>query len=267
MTSLMLKMLVLAASAFLLIRWFEWKSVYYPTRALTDSPDHYGLSFEDVFFETSDRKKLHGWWFPHEKARGNVLMFHGNGGNISTRIWMARDFQQLGLNVLLFDYRGYGRSRGLPGEQGTYADARAAHEEILRRSASPVIFYGRSLGGAVALQRAVEQPPAGLILESTFTSIPDMAAAMYPFLPLKHLCSYRYDNLKKISDVHVPLLMAHSTDDALVPFAHGRKLFESAGSEDRTFVTLSGDHNRSGWLSTPAYWTAISTFISSVLEP
>lgn len=249
-------------------RYFEWKNVYYPTRELSNSPSDLGLDFEEISFVSEDARLLHGWWIPCEGARGTVLHCHGNAGNISSRIELAANLQRLSVNVFLFDYRGYGRSRGFPTERGTYADARAAFEVARARygdsDSPPVVVHGQSLGGAVAIQLALDKPVRGLIVESTFTSVADMARRLYPGWPLHRLVCFQYDNASKIARVSQPKLIAHSRTDELVPFEMGWRLYELA-KEPKEFVTLIGRHNEAGWGTTPEYWGAVARFLDRVL--
>lgn len=259
---------VAAAGAYALARYFEWKNVYFPTRELESTPKDAGLEFEEVRFITEDARLLFGWWIPHPQARGTILHCHGNAGNIGDRVWLAADLHRLGVNVFLFDYRGYGQSRGLPTEKGTYADARAAFEVVRAMhndsDAPPVVVHGQSLGGAVAIQVALDKPVRGLVVESSFTSVTDMAKHLYPGLPLHWVVRYRYNSLEKVARVQVPKLFAHSPADDLVPFDMGRRLFEAA-SEPKEFVELVGGHNEAGWATAPHYWKTLERFIARVL--
>ena len=252
------------------LRFFEWRSLYYPARELKGDPSEMGLEFEDIRFVAEDDCKLHGWWIPHEEARGTVIVFHGNAGNIGDRTWMVGDLHKLGLNIFIFDYRGYGKSSGMTREKGLYRDARAAFEVVRAKYADseepPVILYGRSLGGSVAVQLALEKPVKGLILESTFTSTIAMAKKLYPVLPSRLLCSQRYDSLAKIDRVTVPLMIAHSLDDTLIPYEMGQALFEKATTPTKIFCQLRGDHNDSGWTLQSPYWLQIEAFLDSVLQ-
>lgn len=252
------------------LRWFEWKNIYYPTRTLEATPASVHLDYEDVTFITDDGHVLHGWWIPHGAARGTILHCHGNAGNIGDRVWLAADLHRLAVNVFLFDYRGYGRSRGLPTEQGTYEDARAAYEVIRARyddmEVPPVIVHGESLGGAVAIQLALDKPVAGLVIESTFSSTLDMAATLYPWLPARALCRFRYDSVAKVGRLRVPKLFAHSRDDEMIPYALAEKLYDAA-AEPKARCDLEGAHNDAGWNGTPAYWEALQTFVDNILGP
>lgn len=233
---------------FLLLRWFERANVYQPARALRVSAAVLGRPFEDVTFTAQDGTRLHGWFFPaapdSPRRHLAVLHCHGNGGNISHRLDIADTLLETGVNVLLFDYRGYGRSRGRPTEEGTYRDAVAAHAWLVERGFAPtnIIAFGESLGGAVATELARRVPLAGLVLQSTFTSIPDVGAELFPFLPVRWLARLRYDTRAKLPSIHVPVLILHSRDDTLVRFGHAERNFAAANAPKR-LVELAGDHN------------------------
>jgi hypothetical protein len=172
-----------------------------------------------------------------------VLFCHGNGGNISHRLDKAARLRRTGVSLLFFDYRGYGLSEGAPSEQGTYQDAEAAYQWLLQRGAKGVVFYGESLGCAVATEMARRHPEArGLILESPFTSTVAMAQLIFPRLPVSWILRYRYDNLAKIPGLRMPLLILHSPQDEIVPFAMGKRLF-AAAPEPKRFVEMAGGHN------------------------
>ena len=254
----------------LAVRWFEWRSLFAPSRTLVDTPAREGLAFEEVWFVAEDARALHGWWIPHPEARGTILYCHGNASNIGNRIGLARDLHRLRVNVFLFDYRGYGRSKGWPTEQGTYRDARAAYEVVRARYADaeqpPVIVYGASLGGAIATQLALDKPVRGLILEGAFTSTVDVGRHLYPLLPVRLVVRHRYDALSRIPRITAPKLLAHSRDDQLIPFQLGERLYEAA-AEPRQFFALQGPHDEAGWNNTPAYWPVLEQFVTRTLGP
>lgn len=250
------------------VRWLEWKSTYYPSRGLWCTPADAGLGFEDVEFVSEDARRLHGWWIPVEEEAPTILVCHGNAGNIADRVWLAKDFARLGVNIFLFDYRGYGKSSGFPTERGLYRDARAAYEVVRARYADaerpPVVVYGRSLGGAVAVQLACDRPVRGLILEGTFTSARDMARVIYPWLPLGWVLSQRFDVERKIAQLSgIPKIIAHSRDDEVVPYRLGRRVYQAA-AEPKVFCELTGSHNDSGWETTPSYWREIEQLLQRV---
>lgn len=251
------------------LRWYEWRSLYLPSKKLRMDPSEAGLAFEEVTFVAEDDVRLHGWWIPHEQARGAVLVCHGNAGNIGDRIFMAEFFHALQLNVFLFDYRGFGKSKGIASERGTYRDARAAYELIRARyqhiDQAPVLVYGRSLGGAIALQLALDKPVRGLIIESSFTSVVDMSKLVLPWLPARYLVSQRYNSIGKIPELKVPLLMAHSREDGMIPFEQGQRLFEAA-PDPKEFYMLSGGHNDAGWETSAEYRSALIDFVQRIFS-
>lgn len=252
----------LAFAGFLFI--FQSHHIYYPERVLSVTPHSIGLQFESVSFETTDGVLLSGWFVPSESARGVILFCHGNAGNISHRLDSIQIFHQLGLDVFIFDYRGYGQSEGKPTEQGTYKDAEAAWRYLIEeRQVNPneVIIFGRSLGGAVASWLAQSHTPGGLILESTFTSLPDIAAGLYPYLPVRLLLRFEYNTAEYLGGVDCPVLIVHSRDDEIMPFNHGQQLLESA-KEPKKFLEITGTHNNGFITSGKRYEDGLNTFIS-----
>jgi hypothetical protein len=250
------------------LRFLEWKMIYFPRVEIEATPELLGLKFEDITFIAEDGTKLNGWWLPHAQARGTLIHCHGNAGNLGHRVELAARLHQLGVNVFLFDYRGYGRSRGWPSERGLACDARAAYEFVRAQYGDaerpPILLHGQSLGGAVAARLALEKNVRGLILESAFTSVPDMARQLYPGLPLHRLLTTRYDTLDHVARLAIPKLIAHSPDDELVPFEMGRRLF-AAAAPPKQFVALAGGHNDGLW--TPEYERALHAFIAQTLGP
>lgn len=240
--------------------------VYFPTKDITADPAITGLVFEDIRIPTTDGETLAGWFVPAPAgvADAPVILFcHGNGGNIGGRVWLVQAYHTLGLAVLIFDYRGYGESTGKPSEAGTYTDAAAAWDHLVNdRDIAPhrIIALGRSLGGAVAVELATRVRPGALVVESSFTSARDMAAAMFPFLPIRWLCRFRYDNLAAIGNVHCPVLIAHSRSDEAIPFEHGVKVYGAANTP-KEFLELNGGHNESGIDGDAAYREAFAAFL------
>jgi fermentation-respiration switch protein FrsA (DUF1100 family) len=244
--------------------------IYYPDmpgRDIGPAPDVIGLEYEDVRLTTTDGERLHGWFVPHPSARATLLFAHGNAGNISHRLDSIRLFHDLGLAVLIFDYRGYGLSSGTTTEQGTYRDADAAwHYLVDERGISPeaIVLFGRSLGAAVIADLAARARPGAVILESAFTSVPDMAARLYPWLPVRWLASYRYDNAEKVRKFTAPVMVIHSRDDEIIPFGQGEQLF-AAANEPKQFLELDGGHNDGFHVSRKVYGPAVEAFIGESL--
>ena len=210
------------------------------------TPAAAGLAFEDVTIRTADGEGLHAWWVPaRAPSLGHVLLCHGNAGNVGDRLAHLELLSAAGLDVLAFDYRGYGRSTGRPSEHGLHLDARAARDALLGRDRvepSRVIYVGESLGGAVALALALELPPAGLILQSAFTSVRDMARLHYPLIPLA-LVPDAYPSLRLIAALRTPLLVLHGARDTIVPLMHGEALLEAAPGPKRMHVFPGAGHN------------------------
>jgi fermentation-respiration switch protein FrsA (DUF1100 family) len=249
----------------LMIAAFENRLIFYPTRELAATPADFGLEFEDVTLTTEDGIELHGWWIPAERERAVLLFFHGNAGNIGDRLVSIDIFHRLGLSVFILDYRGYGRSEGTPSENGTYVDGAAAWKYLTAaRSVDPerIVVFGRSLGAAVAAKVAADHPPLGLILESAFTSVPDMATVAFPLLPVRFLTRTRYDNLKRIAEIRCPVMIVHSRDDEIIPFAHAERLF-AAANEPKRLLEIRYGHNDGFVLSGALYLDGVTAFLDA----
>ncbi len=249
-----------------LIFWMQPRLVYFPLSVIETTPEHHGMGYEDVYVETEDGVRLHGWFVPAANARLTVLFLHGNAGNISHRIDSLRIFRDLGLNTFIIDYRGYGRSHGRPTESGTYRDAAAAWRFLTeQRGIAPeaIVVFGRSLGGAVAAWLAEQHRPGGLILESTFSSMPALGADHYPFLPVRWLSRFRYDTVARLKGIDCPVLIAHSRADTIVPYHHAETLL-AAAAPPKTLFEMSGGHNDAFLVSGEAYLQALRRFIDEV---
>ena len=261
----LLRILVLLSAIAALMLLFERRLIYFPQRTLDLTPQALGLASEELALRTEDGVRLHGWFLPVTGSRLTLLVCHGNGGNVSHRLDRALlAHAQLGTDVLLFDYRGYGRSEGSPDEEGTYRDARAAWRWLLARGQPPgrIVIFGESLGSAVALQLALDSEGArALVLESPFASIPEMARAVYPFLPVSPLVRTRYDNLAKVGRLHLPLLVLHGDRDDIVPFAQGRRVFEAAPQPKRFYAIPGASHNDTYLVGGEAYWRVLREFL------
>jgi hypothetical protein len=237
--------------------------VYFPTRQWDDTPTDVGLQYEEIWLTTSDGIKISGWFVPAKNSQRTILFLHGNGGNISHRLSFLEMFRQLGLNCFIIDYRGYGQSEGTPSEVGSYLDAEAAWNYLVNQRQIPsseIIVWGNSLGGGVASWLALQHPPKALILASTFTSAVDIAAAQYPFLPVRLLAKVRYETLSRLDKIQVPILIIHSRGDKVIPYQHALRLFEVA-NQPKQFMEITGGHNNA-WIVKPAYQQKIADFIS-----
>jgi len=245
--------------------------IYFPSRGYDQTPADAGLAFRELSFTTDDGVRLHGWWLP-SRARdrlGQILFCHGNAGNIGDRLLEGLALTAAGFDVLLFDYRGYGASAGEPDEQGTYRDARAARAALRAQPETDparMIYLGESLGGAIALELAVQSPPAGLILQSTFTSMRALARHHYPFV-LPGLIPDWYPSLRIIGRLRAPLLVLHGDRDEIVPLAHGEALFDAAPEPKALHVFAGLGHNDIVATSASEYGSVIAGWASALRVP
>lgn len=238
---------------------------FFPIRPLAATPADWGMAYEEVALETDDGVALHGWYLPKDGAREVVLFLHGNAGNISHRGDSIGLFQSLGLNVFIFDYRGYGLSGGVPSEQGLFRDAGAAWRylvDVRGFDESDIIIFGRSLGGAVAANLASRVQAGGVILESTFSSARDFAREAFPLLSRLVVLRFEFDSAARLESVTSPLLVLHSPEDEIMPFVLGRRLYEAA-NEPKDFVAIRGDHNTGFLVSRPGYDAVLATFLQN----
>jgi pimeloyl-ACP methyl ester carboxylesterase len=209
-------------------------------------PQTYGVKAEDVFFRAEDGVELHAWWIPIRRARGTVLYCHGNAGNITSRIGIYRFLRKAKVNVLAFDYRGYGRSGGRPSEQGVFLDARAAWDFLtgeLGEAPERIVLFGHSLGGAIAIDCAVHRSVAGLVAQSTFTDLREMARVRFPRIPLHLVARNQFRSFEKVSKLEVPKLFIHGTADETIPFQLGQRLFENAAAPKEWYAVPHAGHN------------------------
>jgi len=244
--------------------------LYLPSRRIVQTPAAAGLAFSDMTIETEDGQRLHGWWIPaRSPAAGHILFCHGNAGNVGDRVAHASLLCARGFDVLLFDYRGYGHSSGRPSEEGTYRDARAALACLLEQpnvDAARVFYLGESLGGAVAVDLALERPPAGLVLLSAFTSVRELGRLHYPFLPAS-LLPDAYPTARRIHDLRAPLLVLHGDRDEIVPLSQGRALFDAAPGPKRMHVFPGVGHNDLLQLAGAEFARVIASWASGLRRP
>ena len=249
----------------LLMMLFEKSLIFFPSPYPEGDWTPQGLPVENAHFEAADGARLHGWYVPCDNPRAVVLFCHGNAGNITHRAdTLGSLHNRVGVAVLVFDYRGYGQSEGDPSEEGVYQDARAARAWLAQREGiaeQRIVLLGRSLGGTVAVELAARDGARALVLESTFTSVPDMAAHHYPWLPVRSWIRTRLDALSKIGDYHGPLLQSHGDADTIVPYELAERLFKAA-NEPKQFITLGNhDHNDS---QGHEYYEALGRFLDGL---
>jgi len=248
---------------------FQDQLLFQPSSRLLATPEALGMAYEAVRLDTEDDETLHGWWIPADDvSRGTLLFFHGNAGNISGRLESVKQFHELGLNVLIVDYRGYGQSTGSPSEEGIYRDAETGWEYLTEAQsveAQQVVVFGRSMGGGAATWLAARHTPGAVILESVFTNVPDIGAHHYPFLPVRVLATNQFDNESRVADINAPKLFIHSGGDRIVPFELGRQVYEAA-SEPKRFLEIQGGHNDGFMVSEEAYLREIDDFLEEHLD-
>ena len=243
--------------------------IFHPSAEIVQTPRHAGLEFQDLFFTTADGVRLNGWFIPHPEARATMVWFHGNAGNISHRVENIKLlYDKVKINIFIFDYRGYGRSGGSVSEEGTYRDGAAALDFVkkqLRVDAKNLIIFGRSLGAAVAAEMALRFESRGLILETPFMSIREMAKTVFPILPIGPLLQTRYDVVEKVGKIKVPLLVLHGDRDDVVPYEQGKKVFAAAG-EPKEFYTIGGaTHNDTYLVGGDAYFQRLRSFVETLV--
>jgi uncharacterized protein len=257
-----------------LLRVYESRLIYFPgpERTLATPPPSLGLPVQRVEITTEDAVKLVAWVVPVEPRSSLwLLVCHGNAGNLSEfdRPVHYAGLRQLGLNLLAFDYRGYGESGGTPSEAGLYRDAEAAYRYLTNQlgvPASRIVLFGHSLGSAVAVDLASRVPSAGLIVEGAFTSATERGQELYPYIPVRWIAKSRFNSVDKISRMTVPKLFLHATRDEVIPLAHGRRLYEAA-SPPKTFVELQGGHGDAFDVDSANYFGSIERFLTSLPGP
>lgn len=278
----------------LTLYYMQPKFVYTPIRQLPYTPAELGLDYEDVFFKTSDKQNLHGWFVPASSSQGTsrgaigstngtdaladpvspklangdltVLYCHGQGGNNMFYLDTVNLLNGLGLNCLIFDYRGYGQSTGRPTERGTYCDIRAAYRWLTKTKKIPpekIIIFGWSLGGSLAAYLAGKTKPRGLVVEGAFTSYRNIGARYYPYMPVRMFAAFNYPTIEMIRKVKCPVLVIHSREDETIPFEMGLELYDAA-NEPKEFVEIHGGHNDAFLISSETYKNAWRKWLKSL---
>ncbi len=240
----------------------------YPGAGSDATPATAGLNYNTARLTTTDGFQLNAWYVPAADERGVILFCHGNAGNISNRISTLELLNELGFSIFIFDYRGYGRSEGKPTEAGTYRDAEAAWQYLRSQgyNESEIIIMGRSLGASVAAELAHRHKPRAVVLESSFTSVPDVAAELYPLLPVRWLSRFEYNTLDYLQSITAPVLIVHSRDDEIIPFSHSQRLF-AAANPPKQFLELKGGHNEGIYVSGIDYYrNGLNSFFESYLN-
>ncbi len=268
----MLKLLLAGLAAYaalvLVVYLMQARMLYLanvPGRSLERTPADIGTEFHDVSIDTADGVRLHGWYVPADSDRV-LLFFHGNAGNISHRLESIRQFLQLGLSVLIIDYRGYGQSEGRTTEQGIYRDAEAAWRYLTETNNIPatrIIVFGRSMGASAAAYLAARHRPLALIIESSFTSVPDIAREYYPWLPVRWLSRLRHAAEEFVRQSKSPVLVIHSRDDEIVPLHHGKAIFAAAG-DPKAFLEIRGTHNDAFLRDEQNYLSGLRSFLDQL---
>ncbi len=267
---MLLQILGIVAVSYAVVVLLMWltqdRLVYFPQIAgsATMTPAALRLPYENLRIATADGETLAAWWIPAADAKGAVLVLHGNAGSIADRLDYVQPFHAMAYSVLLVDYRGYGASTGKPTEAGTYADAQAAWRWLTeQRGLQPaqIVVLGESLGGAVAADLAARVQPGALLLVAAFTSATDLGSEIYPWLPVRLISRYRYDTLAQLRRYGGPVMVAHSRDDEIVPFAHGQRLYTAVSGSNK-LLEMRGGHNDAFLFGRPEWTQAVAEFLS-----
>ncbi len=239
--------------------------IYFPDSDVSETPSAIGLEYEAVTLQTRDNVRITGWFVPAEESKFTILFCHGNAGNIADRLEFLKMFNRMGLSTFIFDYRGYGDSEGHPTEKGTYMDAEAAYDYLIREREVPyseIIVMGRSLGGPIASYISSHFPVRALIVESSFTSIKDVAP-FHMVIPAKFFSRFRYNTKEYVKNTDIPVMIIHSRNDEIIPFSHGKELYSAAG-ERKKFLEIEGFHSNGYLQSYEKYKDGLKEFLGAL---
>lgn len=260
-------------SACLFLFFQQTNFIYFPSPVIETTPDAFNVDYQDVWLSVAASngkvERIHGWWIPAKPNAKVLLYLHGNGINIGANVGRAYKFHQLGFSVLLIDYRGYGRSEGTPTESRVYEDAAAAWDYLVKQGHHPseIFIYGHSLGGAIAINLALQHPDAaGLIVESSFTSIEDIAnlQGMFWMFPIHLILNQRFDSISKVGALQVPVLFIHGEADFQVPASMSQQLYASAPKPKYLFLVPEAGHNNVAEIAGFQYLQAVKDFVEQV---
>lgn len=265
----MIKILIIIASSLIAIKigvhFLTNSLLYWPSKILESTPDEFGLLYEDIKFFSSNGSRLHGLFFPAKDAKVTIILFHGNGENIGDRLDFVKELVDLSINVFYFDYQGYGKSEGKPGEKDIYDDAMAAYNLVkIRDDVDPdfIVLFGRSLGGAVAIDLATKVKCYRLITDSTFSSLREVGKKRFPYTPIFLFTPNKYNNSRKISLLNVPVLIIHGTEDETIPFYHGEILYKRANEPKEFYIIEGAGHNNTYLINSSEYFEKIAKFVN-----
>ncbi len=260
-------LVVAGAGLKLLVWWLEPRMAFFPLNGLQETPASLGAPFTDHTISTADGETLRAWWLEHASPRAQIVYWHGNGGNLSLWMPVFADLHKRGFSVLAVDYRGYGESTGRPSERGVYLDGEGAVHYFstrLQKQDIPTIYWGRSLGCAVASYTASKNPPSALVLESPFPNVAFLFSNNPVMRILSVFSTYRFDTAKHLQQYAGPLLVVHGDADSIIPFAAGKHVFDAAPTKAKTFVALRGADHNDVYASHPQYAEIIDRFVSTI---
>lgn len=266
--SILAAILIATLLIVIMITALEKRMIYYPAKYPEGfwNPEAFSVTVTDVWFTADDGVRLHGWFAEGEEPKigRTLLWFHGNAGNITHRLDNMRDLLELGIDVFIIDYRGYGKSEGEPDEEGIYKDGRAAYDYLVGEKqvrGEDIVLFGRSLGTAVAVEVATQRTVGGIILESAFTDAKAMVRILMPFLPVGAIISSRFDSIGKIKNIRVPILFTHGDRDSIVPIELGKQLYEAANPPKEFYIIRGADHNDTYIVGGREYYQVIKRFV------